>query len=235
MSRRWRSQLGSDVLEVGAKSCDVARRGSAHPASGACQGLVPIDAPDPPIGSARPARAHGAAAEGGSVMAAGNGRAGGHGAPPRAPAAWHSCGGHSAALPCWRPKFRTSVRSSGGTRDDILARIVELEVPSAVPRLRRIFPLERGAPHAREDFAEKAEYRPEPALSCAVERDALFGPMLGLFDLARRIATRLHTKSGRLGKGAAIRIRHFPELRAPTLAGWQREDWATGARGRFCV
>ena len=64
----------------------------------------------------------------------------------------------------------------GVSRDDILARILELDVPSAVERLRLIFPHQDGASDTREDFGEESQYRPEPALSYAVEHDALFGP-----------------------------------------------------------
>jgi phosphoenolpyruvate carboxylase len=87
----------------------------------------------------------------------------------------------------------------GVTRDDIIARILELDVPSAVERLRRIFPHEDGAPDLRDDFGEKSEYRPETSLSYAIEHDALFGPMLKLFDLARRIGTAITYEIGAIG------------------------------------
>ena len=87
----------------------------------------------------------------------------------------------------------------GVTRDDIIARILELDVPSAVERLRRIFPHEDGSPDLRDDFGEKSEYRPETSLSYAVEHEALFGPMLRLFDLARRIGTAITYEIGAIG------------------------------------
>ncbi len=87
----------------------------------------------------------------------------------------------------------------GVTRDDILARILELDVPSAVERLRLIFPHEDGAADTRDDFGEESQYRPEPALSYAVEHDALFGPMLKLFELARRIGTAITYEIGAVG------------------------------------
>jgi phosphoenolpyruvate carboxylase len=87
----------------------------------------------------------------------------------------------------------------GVTRDDIIARILELDVLNAVERLRRIFPHEDGAPDLRDDFGEKPEYRPEPSLSYAIEHDALFGPMLKLFDLARRIGTAITYEIGAIG------------------------------------
>ena len=87
----------------------------------------------------------------------------------------------------------------GVTRDHILARIIELDVPSAVERLRLIFPNEDGAANARGDFGEESQYRPEPALSYAVEHEKLFAPMLKLFDLARRIGTAITYEIGAIG------------------------------------
>jgi len=87
----------------------------------------------------------------------------------------------------------------GVTRDDILARIMELDVPSAVERLRLIFPHQDEAADTRDDFGEDSQYRPEPALSYAVEHDALFGPMLKLFELARRIGTAITYEIGAVG------------------------------------
>jgi phosphoenolpyruvate carboxylase len=87
----------------------------------------------------------------------------------------------------------------GVTRDDILARILELDVLSAVERLRLIFPHEDGVANTRDDFGEESQYRPEPALSYAIEHDALFGPMLKLFDLARRIGTAITYEIGAIG------------------------------------
>ena len=94
------------------------------------------------------------------------------------------------------PHFRPQL---GVTRDDILARILELDVPSAVERLRQIFPHQDRAADRRDDFGEKSQYRPEPSLSYAVEHDALFGPMLKLFDLARRIGTAITYEIGAIG------------------------------------
>jgi phosphoenolpyruvate carboxylase len=94
------------------------------------------------------------------------------------------------------PNFRPQL---GVTRDDILARLLELDVPSAVERLRVIFPHEDGTQDRRDDFGETSQYRPEPALSYAIEHDALFSPMLKLFDLARRIGTAITYEMGAVG------------------------------------
>ncbi len=95
-------------------------------------------------------------------------------------------------IPNFSPQF-------GVTRDDILARILRLDVTSAVERLRLIFPHDDGVAESHDDFGEEAQYRPEPALSYAIEHDALFGPMLKLFDLARRIGTAITYEIGALG------------------------------------
>jgi phosphoenolpyruvate carboxylase len=95
-------------------------------------------------------------------------------------------------IPNFSPQF-------GVTRDDILARILELDVTSAVERLRLIFPHDDGVVDSYDDFGEESQYRPEPSLSYAIEHDALFAPMLKLFDLARRIGTAITYEIGALG------------------------------------
>jgi phosphoenolpyruvate carboxylase len=94
------------------------------------------------------------------------------------------------------PHFRPQL---GLTRDDVLARILELDIANSVQRLRQIFPHKDGVAEPRDDFGEPAQYRPEPALSYAIENDALFGPMLKLFDLTRRIGTAITYEIGALG------------------------------------
>ena len=87
----------------------------------------------------------------------------------------------------------------GVTRDDILARILELDVPSAVERLRRIFPHEESAVWTPDDFGEKSHYRSETALSYEIEHDTVFDPMLKLYELARRIGTAITHEIGAVG------------------------------------
>jgi len=94
------------------------------------------------------------------------------------------------------PNFRPNL---GVTRDDILARILEMDVPGAVERLRVIFPHVDSEVGTRDDFGEKSQYRTEPSLSYAVEDDTLFGPMLKLYDLARRIGTAITYEIGAIG------------------------------------
>jgi phosphoenolpyruvate carboxylase len=94
------------------------------------------------------------------------------------------------------PNFRPNL---GVTRDDILARILEMDVLGAVERLRTIFPHQDSDMATRDDFGEKSQYRTEASLSYAVEDDTLFGPMLKLYDLARRIGTAIIYEIGALG------------------------------------
>jgi phosphoenolpyruvate carboxylase len=94
------------------------------------------------------------------------------------------------------PNFRPRL---GVTRDDIIARILELQVPSAVERLRMIFPRQERGAAARDDFGEKSEYRSELSLSYAVEDDSLFNPMLKLYEMSRRIGTAISYEIGAIG------------------------------------
>ncbi len=85
------------------------------------------------------------------------------------------------------------------TRDDLLGRILELDVASAVERLARIFPRQENGVVVADDFGEPANYRPEPALTYAVEHGALFGPLNQLYDLARRIGSAITYETGAVG------------------------------------
>ncbi len=87
----------------------------------------------------------------------------------------------------------------GATRDDLLARILELDVPSAVERLRRIFPNEESLARTPDDFGEKSLYRPDSALSYEIEHNTVFDPMLKLYELARRIGTAITHEIGAVG------------------------------------
>ncbi len=98
----------------------------------------------------------------------------------------------AAEIPNFSPQL-------GVTRDDILARVLELDVPNAVERLRLIFPHDEGVADTPDDFGEKSQYRPEPALSYEIEHKTLFAPMLKLFDLARRIGTAIAYEIGAIG------------------------------------
>ncbi len=87
----------------------------------------------------------------------------------------------------------------GVTRPEVQARIIGLDVASAVERLAEIFPRPDNADIAREDFGEDAGYRSEPQLSYAVDHTALFNPMLRLYDLARQISTAIAYELNAIG------------------------------------
>ncbi len=87
----------------------------------------------------------------------------------------------------------------GVTRREVQARIIGLDVASAVERLAAIFPRPDNTGTAREDFGEAAGYRSEPQLSYAVDHAALFNPMLRLYDLARQISTAIAYELNAIG------------------------------------
>jgi phosphoenolpyruvate carboxylase len=87
----------------------------------------------------------------------------------------------------------------GVTRREIQARIMGLDVASAVARLATIFPRPDNASLATEDFGEDATYRGEPQLSYALDHTALFNPMLRLYDLARQISTAIAYELNAIG------------------------------------
>ena len=87
----------------------------------------------------------------------------------------------------------------GVTRREVQARIIGLDVASAVDRLVAIFPRPDNAGISREDFGEAAGYRSEPQLSYAVDHAALFNPMLQLYDLTRQISTAIAYELNAIG------------------------------------
>lgn len=87
----------------------------------------------------------------------------------------------------------------GVTRDDIQARILALDVPSAVERLTRIFPIQSGGAPSRENFGEESSYQPETGLSYAVEHRTLLDPLTRLYELARLIGSALNHEIGAMG------------------------------------
>jgi len=87
----------------------------------------------------------------------------------------------------------------GLTRDDLIARILALDVTNAIHRLAQIFPKKDPALAGNEDFGEPSSYRPEASQSYAVEHENLFEPLLRLYDLARRIGSAITYEIGALG------------------------------------
>ena len=88
--------------------------------------------------------------------------------------------------------------NGGVTREDLIERILRLEVPGAVEALSHIFPLQAEDPSG-EDFGESASYQPEAAQSYAVEHNTVFEPMMRLYELARAIGSAISHEVGALG------------------------------------
>lgn len=86
----------------------------------------------------------------------------------------------------------------GVTRDDILSRILTLDMPSAVERLMQIFPLQ-GPEMVHADFGEESSYRPESEPSYAVEHRMIFEPLTHLYKLVRLIGSAISHEMGAMG------------------------------------
>jgi phosphoenolpyruvate carboxylase len=87
----------------------------------------------------------------------------------------------------------------GLTRDVVLNRILTLEVPAAISALEQIFPIEQPSAGADEDFGEQSNYRPEAAMSYAVEHRTIFEPLGRLYELVRLIGSALNHEIGAMG------------------------------------
>lgn len=87
----------------------------------------------------------------------------------------------------------------GVTRREVQARIIGMDVTSAVERLAEIFPRPGNSSIANQDFGEEASYRSEPQLSYALDHAALFNPMLRLYDLTRQIGTAIAYELNAIG------------------------------------
>jgi phosphoenolpyruvate carboxylase len=87
----------------------------------------------------------------------------------------------------------------GVARDDVLARILVLEVPAAVRMLAQIFPTQQVNTGGSENFGEESNYRPEAATSYAVEHRTILDPLDRLYELVRVIGSALNHEIGAMG------------------------------------
>lgn len=87
----------------------------------------------------------------------------------------------------------------GVTRGQIQQRLVRLDEAGAVEQLTSIFPKEGAGMSEGADFGEPATYRPDPALSYAMEEQELFGPLLRLHELVVRLGGALTHDIGAMG------------------------------------
>ncbi len=83
------------------------------------------------------------------------------------------------------PEFNFPV---GHNRDQLIAKLVGLEVEPVLDVLAQIFPVSPGAPLS-DDFGEKATYRNDDALDYRVEHGEVFEPIAKLHHCIRRIST----------------------------------------------
>jgi phosphoenolpyruvate carboxylase len=87
----------------------------------------------------------------------------------------------------------------GVSRDEVLHRILVLEVPAAVKMLAQIFPSQPLNMGEHENFGEESNYRPETAMSYAVEHRTIFNPLNQLYELVLLIGSALNHEIGAMG------------------------------------
>jgi phosphoenolpyruvate carboxylase len=87
----------------------------------------------------------------------------------------------------------------GFTRDDLVQRILRLDVDNAVAMLKDIFPKSEktnGAPH---DWAEPASYAPDAAQTYEQEHATIFDPLAVYFRLVKEIGAAITHRIGAIG------------------------------------
>lgn len=86
------------------------------------------------------------------------------------------------------------------TWDDLMARLLQLDVVGAVDLLRQIFPAQVDhGDGAAADFAEPSDYHPEAAPSYARAHEEIFAPLLQAHALIQRISTAIGQLAGAMG------------------------------------
>ncbi len=84
------------------------------------------------------------------------------------------------------------------TRERVIARILHLDIPTAVAQLKVIFPATTDAA-LDGDFGESATYVSDESQNYHQENERLFRPMTGLYDLITRIGTAVTQRIGFFG------------------------------------
>jgi phosphoenolpyruvate carboxylase len=87
----------------------------------------------------------------------------------------------------------------GFTRDDLLQRILRLDVDNAVAMLKDIFPKSDKANGASYDYAEAATYAPDAAQTYEQEHATIFDPLSVYFRLVREIGAAITLRIGAIG------------------------------------
>jgi len=84
------------------------------------------------------------------------------------------------------------------TIDDVIADLLQLDIPSAVAVLQRAFPLAT-ARLDDEIFGEPATYRIEDAQGYVQEHEQIFNPLMQHHDLVRRVSAAISHVAGAVG------------------------------------
>jgi phosphoenolpyruvate carboxylase len=87
----------------------------------------------------------------------------------------------------------------GTTVEDLVHRVMRLDVTDAVARLKQIFPLAPADRGSGEDFGEPASYLADSQRTYGHEHAAIFDPMLKLYGLIRRIGAAVTYHMGAIG------------------------------------
>ncbi|NYZ10964.1 phosphoenolpyruvate carboxylase [Azospirillum sp. RWY-5-1] len=84
------------------------------------------------------------------------------------------------------------------TRDQLIARILHLDIPTAVAQLKVIFPATPESPLVG-DFGETATYVSDESQNYRMENERLFRPMTGLYELIARTSSAVTQRIGFFG------------------------------------
>ena len=87
----------------------------------------------------------------------------------------------------------------GTTVEDLVQRVMRLDVTDAVGRLKEIFPLAPSDRGSGEDFGEPASYLADSQRTYEHEHAEIFDPMLRLYGLIRRIGAAVTYHMGAIG------------------------------------
>lgn len=85
------------------------------------------------------------------------------------------------------------------TRDRVIARILHLDIPTAVAQLEDIFPATTDQGPEDADYGEPATYISDESQNYRQENERLFRPMLGLYDLITRTGSAITQRIGFFG------------------------------------
>lgn len=85
------------------------------------------------------------------------------------------------------------------TRDRVIARILHLDIPTAVSQLEEIFPAATDTGPEDAEYGEPASYVSDESQNYRQENERLFRPMTGLYDLIVRTGSAITQRVGFFG------------------------------------